>query len=109
MTQGRKRLARRKQRASIVPARTSSEADPMRFWTFAAALGGQLANEGMERTSDPLLWVAALEMAQEAVLNAGGGDMLEDWGKAMKGRKKLAKQGVTFGIEQEGSEPDGQA
>lgn len=89
----------------FVPAVEMS--DPQRFWSVAASLGGFLANEGQERTSNPLVWVAALELAKEAVLGAGGEAFRKDWVKAQEGRKALAKRGVTFHIEQEG-EVDGE-
>ena len=39
--------------------------DSQRFWGIAASLGGALVGEGLERTTNPLVWVAALEMAKE--------------------------------------------
>jgi hypothetical protein len=88
---------------------TEKMSDPVRFWTVAASLGGQLANEGMERADDPLVWVAALEMAKEALLAAGGEAFVADWNKAQRGRQTLAARGTTFHIEAERESESGRA
>lgn len=71
-------------------------------------IAAELANEAPERSSDPLEWIAALEMAKEAVLAMGGARLAIDWGKAQKGRAQLAEQGITFHLDQDGPE-DGSA
>jgi hypothetical protein len=82
--------------------------DSQRFWGVAASLGGQLVGEGLERTTNPLVWVAALEMAKEKVLSMGGEAMASDWQKAQEWRAKAATAGTTFLIMEapEGFEDD---
>lgn len=72
--------------------------DAQRFWGIAASLGGSLVGEGLERSTNPLVWIAALEMAKEKVLSMGGAAMEKDWQKAQEWRVKAAKAGTTFAI-----------
>lgn len=72
--------------------------DAQRFWGIAASLGGQLVGDGLERVDNPLVWVAALEMAKEKVLSMGSEAMAADWKKAQAWRQTAAKKGMTFMI-----------
>lgn len=88
-------------------SRTKRYAQPLAFWREAAMLAGGLANEGMQLTQDPLVWVAALEMAQEALLASGGDEMRADWHRAQAGRCELAARDIVFCIEQSEENEDG--
>lgn len=78
--------------------RTERRADPQAFWRTAAVLGAELANEARERATDPLAWVAALQMAMEAVLKEAGPLFEADWARARRWRDEQASKGVVFGI-----------
>jgi hypothetical protein len=79
--------------------RTEERDEPRRFWAEAADLAGALCNTGREMTTNPLVWVAALEMAQAKYLEQGGPLMLADWHRARAGRIQLAEEhDVTFSV-----------
>jgi hypothetical protein len=79
--------------------RSEERYEPQRFWSEAATLAGALCNTGREMTTNPLVWVAALEMAQEKYLEQGGPLMLADWHRARAGRIQLAEErDVTFSV-----------
>lgn len=94
-------MTNERKKASGGPRRTSRAEHPVAFWSEASALASGLANQGAELTSNPLVWVAALEMAQEAVLGMGGEAMRADWLRAQAGRLDLAVMGTTFSVERE--------
>jgi hypothetical protein len=84
--------------------RTELGRDPMAFWVSAVSLGAELANEGRHRSTDPLVWVAALDLAKEAVFKAADSDVVmgqlrKDYDLALEAKAGLAKLGVVLGVQ----------
>lgn len=78
--------------------KTPKHVGALDFWQQAERCAVEFDELGRRQTSNPLVQLAALDLAREALLKAGGASFERDYLKATRGRAQLSTIGAQFGV-----------